>query len=150
MLRLWTGPHPRVCGVSQKIQDSKIPKFSNCRLMQLRQNLRSIRQYPPQRERHRVWTKIWLHQRPDLFARVDPIQYADNLRYQPSDQAWIFNFLVQRSISCFIKKIPSKGYIPLDPLRVPAPNKYNNMKVETGSKYSMRMKTKTLDRSMSI
>lgn len=48
------------------------------------------------------------------------------------------------------QKIPSKGYIPLDPLKVPAPNKYHNMSVDKGNQYSMRQKTKIMDKTMSI
>jgi hypothetical protein len=33
---------------------------------------------------------------------------------------------------------------------VPGPNKYNNMMVDIGKRYSMRKKTKIIDKTMSI
>lgn len=44
----------------------------------------------------------------------------------------------------------TNGYIALDPLKVPSPNKYNNMKLDHGNKYTMRSKTKIIDKTMSI
>lgn len=44
----------------------------------------------------------------------------------------------------------TNGYIALDPLKVPSPNKYNNMKLDQGNKYTMRSKTKIIDKTMSI
>lgn len=36
-------------------------------------------------------------------------------------------------------RIPSRGHIPLEPLKVPGPNKYNNMKPKSKSpSYSLR------------
>ena len=49
-----------------------------------------------------------------------------------------------------MKKIPDKGHIALDPLRVPGPTKYDNMKVDKGFRYTMRSKTRILDKTMSI
>lgn len=33
---------------------------------------------------------------------------------------------------------------------MPAPNRYNNLRVYSGSKYSLRKKTKVIDKTMSI
>lgn len=49
-----------------------------------------------------------------------------------------------------MQQIPDKGYIPLEPLKVPAANKYNNLKLDIGSRYSMRKKTNVIDKTMSI
>ena len=38
----------------------------------------------------------------------------------------------------------------MDPLRVPAPNRYNNLHLNPGSRYSLRKKTKVIDKTMSI
>ncbi len=38
----------------------------------------------------------------------------------------------------------------MEPLRNPGPNKYNNQKLDLGSRYTMRMRTKTIDKTMSI
>ena len=47
--------------------------------------------------------------------------------------------------------IPSRGHIPLEPLKFPAPNKYENMKPKSRSpSFTMRPKTRTLDKTMSI
>jgi hypothetical protein len=46
--------------------------------------------------------------------------------------------------------LPDKGYIPLDPLKVPGPSRYDNLKLNKGATYTMRKKLPMLDRTMSI
>lgn len=54
-----------------------------------------------------------------------------------------------------MQKLPDKGHIPLDPLKVPAPNKYDtnkydNLKLSKAPTFTMRSRLPSLDKTMSI
>ena len=49
-----------------------------------------------------------------------------------------------------IQKLPDKGHIPLDPLKVPGPTRYQTMKVNKGATYTMRKKLPNINKTMSI
>lgn len=67
-----------------------------------------------------------------------------------------FSLYVSRDVPIsFTKKIPDKGHIALDPLKVPGPdkydtNKYDNLKLSRAPTFTMRRKLPVIDRTMSI
>lgn len=146
--RSTSSPSARTCA-SSKIQPSK-PS-----VMQLRQHLQHPLHLPQDWRRHRLRQKKRFHQGSHCLARVIQVRHQDHLRSQQIFKQGLQPLPQQRRITPPIKKIPDKGHIALDPLKVPAPNKYDtnkydNLKLSRAPTFTMRRRLPVIDRTMSI
>ena len=149
--RLWITPPLSNSIPSRKIQDSKEPTSSTLSHLFSCDSIYDI----PSTFR-KSGTSLGYGKKSDftkdLTSSPGSTKYCINTLFDKNvKQKKGFSLYESRDVhNIFIQKIPDRGHIPLDPLKVPGPTKYQNLKANKGLTYTMRKRLPTIDRTMSI